>query len=101
MNTIHESDTTGGTMKSYSDAVLCRVTPLLLSEHGFVAGEYFTHNAGVAGSSPAPATIKERTGPQAEAGAHAGTNRRAHLWIVAVMHGIGKSYIVDSLGSVR
>jgi len=55
-----ESGTTGGTMKGQNPAATCRVSPLAYSEHGISAGENFTHNAGVAGSSPAPATKTTR-----------------------------------------
>ena len=58
-STLIQSGTNSGTMARHIDAVLCRVSPLAQREHGFSSGEYFTHNAGVAGSSPAPAIRRD------------------------------------------
>jgi hypothetical protein len=50
------SATISATIGGKIDAVSCRSMPRLFSKDGITRGLYFTHNAGVAGSSPAPAT---------------------------------------------
>jgi hypothetical protein len=50
--------TISATMSSQIGAVSCRTLPRPHSVNGISRALYFTHNAGVAGSSPAPAIAK-------------------------------------------
>ena len=73
------SGTTGGTMNGQNRAPLCRVSPLPYSEPGIPGRQNFTHNAGVAGSSPAPAITNKPATMRDRLVLHSGINSSGFL----------------------